>query len=721
MSRLTELIRQAKQKDPALGAELEREYRTLSGRRAFGLNFERHRPEAVELPGRPVRRGDKVRVLPPRGLAERGDQRLWRVIRIEKVAGERLAHIEAFGVDDQEPMAAAADDLVVVAEFRDPIHPGLVSTGGVHRGGDKPAHTVINGENFHVLKALTYTHRGKVDAIYIDPPYNTGDRDWKYNNDYVEKDDDYRHSKWLAFMERRLLLAKDLLNPNHSALVVTIDEKEYLRLGLLLEQHFPEGYIEMVTSIISAKGAFRRGHFSRVEEHLFFVSIGSMGMTPWITNMLPTYSENPGEANSTDPPEAPEDFPPEPIEWLGLRRREPTSHRGTRPNQFYPIFIDETDGTIHSIGDPVADDVDRTTVASPDRTRAVWPLKPDGTEMLWGLTPDVLRRNLADGFVRVSKRGTVQYLPGGTIDRIRSGEITVTGNAPDGSVEGHEALDAEGSAAPKRVWHMQSHNAETGGTKVRSALIPGRRFPFPKSLYAVEDSLRFLVGDNPSAIVLDFFAGSGTTAHAVMRLNKQDGGRRQCISVTNNEVSADEQRRLRLAGLRPGDSDWEALGICDHITKPRIEAAITGRTPDGDPIKGDYRFTDEFPMADGFEENAEFFTLTYENPVAIGHNRAFGRVAALLWLRAGATGRRIDTVPATGWDVADAYGILWDLDQADAFAQEIEKAERVDLAYVVTDDDRRFQSVTRQLPDGVEVVRLYESFLSNFRFTGVEP
>jgi len=98
-----------------------------------------------------------------------------------------------------------------VAEFRDPIYPGLVSTGRVERGGDKPFHTVINAENFHALQLLLYTHEGKVDAIYIDPPYNTGAKDWKYNNDYIDADDSYRHSKWLAFMERRLKLARRLL------------------------------------------------------------------------------------------------------------------------------------------------------------------------------------------------------------------------------------------------------------------------------------------------------------------------------------------------------------------------------------------------------------------------------------------------------------------------------------------------------------------------------
>ena len=173
--------------------------------------------------------------------------------------------------------------------------------------------------------------------------------------------------------------------------------------------------------------------------------------------------------------------------------------------------------------------------------------------------------------------------------------------------------------------------------------------------------------------------------------------------------------------MRAGDPEWEALGICDYITKPRIEAAITGRTPAGEPIKGDYKFTDEFPMAEGFEENAEFFTLTYENPVAVGHNRAFERVAPLLWLRAGATGRCIDTIPAGGWDVADTYGILWDLDQAAAFEAAVEKTDGLRVAFGVPDDDRRFQAVARQLPEGVEAVRLYESYLSNFRFTGVDP
>ena len=201
-----------------------------------------------------------------------------------------------------------------------------------------------------------------------------------------------------------------------------------------------------------------------------------------------------------------------------------------------------------------------------------------------------------------------------------------------------------------------------------------------------------------------------------MRLNHLDGGRRQCISVTNNEVGPNEYIKLRAAGLRPGDVEWEQWGICDFVTKPRIAAAITGKAPDGNGIEGDYRFIDEFPMADGFEESAEFFTLTYETPVAVSHNRAFARIAPLLWMRAGSEGPRIEILPECGWAIAETYGLLTELDAAGPFAESIAQSDKVRVAYIVTDDERRFQAIVRQLPGTVEPVRLYESYLTNFRF-----
>ena len=701
MSRLSNLLRQVETLDEQLGADLKREVEALSARRAFGLNFEQHIPETVELPDRPVRRGDKVRFLARRGTMPTGvDGRLWRVVRVGRGEEGAIADLLPLreATEGQETATRPVEDLVVVAEFRDPIYPGLVSTGRVHRGGDKPFHAVINAENFHALQVLLYTHEAKVDVIYIDPPYNSGARDWKYNNDYVDGEDAYRHSKWLAMMERRLKLARRLLKREKSVLIVAIDEREVHRLGLLLEQNFQDADIQMVTSVISAKGVVRPGKFSRVEEHLFVVTSGAAAARPWHRNMLDSIEGDKGQTAG--------------LEWLGLRRREPTSRRGARPNQFFPIFVDDQSNMIHSIGDAVADDVDRESVIAPEGTHAVWPVKPDGTEMLWGLTPGVVRRNWKEGFIRVSRKGTVQYLQTGTIAEIVDGTITVTGRARDGSVIGSKPVDDE-TPTPKRVWNLASHNAEMGGTRMLSKLIPGRRFPFPKSLYAVEDILRFYVGDTAEAVVLDFFAGSGTTAHAVMRLNEQDGGRRQCISITNNEVSPEEEEELRGQGFRPGDREWERWGICEHITKPRLEAAITGVAANGELIEGAYEYTDELPFSDGFAQNLEFFKMTYEAPRPVAHNRSFEAIAPLLWLRSGSRGRRIEKA-REDFDVADTYAVLFDLDASKAFLSAVGEAASVAIAFVVTDDDRGFQMVGSELPARVEAVRLYESYLSNF-------
>lgn len=707
MSQLTDLIAQAKAKDPQMGKDLEREFKALSSRLAFGLNFERHRPEAVELPQRPIRKGDKVRILPERGSTKKGDQALWQVKGFTKKKGVREARLELIGSPDADHQNVTVDDLVVVAEFRDIIYPGLVQTGKVERGGDKPYHTVVNGENYHALKALTYTHRGKVDAIYIDPPYNTGAKDWKYNNDYVEGDDLYRHSKWLAFMERRLKVARTLLNPADSVLIVTIDEKEYLRLGLLLEQTFPNAKIQMVTTLIKPSGSQRSGEFSRVEEYIFFVMFGACTPGSHSSDMLLDTWKKAKPASD--------------VTWHGLRRRGSTDwRRSHRPNGFYPLHIDKKTNGIVSVGEPLPLETDRKSYVAPTGTYAVWPLNPSGEDSRWQVAPKRLRKQLADGTAALRDAnaetgvGSVVYLKKGDLDRIEQGLIKTNGRHADGRLR-TEAGDVAVRRG-KTMWTLGAHDASAHGTALLSKFVPGRNFPFPKSLFAVEDALRFFVENKPNGIVLDFFAGSGTTAHAVMRLNRQDGGHRQCISVTNNEVAAKEQKALCKDGLRPGDPDWEKWGICDYITKPRIESAITGKTPDGEEIIGDYKFSDEFPMADGFEENAEFFTLTYETPVAINHNLAFKQVASLLWMRAGSQGRRIDTLPDSGWDVSDTYGLLVDLDQTSDFCKAAIKQKGVRVAYIVTDDDRRFQAVSRKLPGTIEPVRLYESYLSNFQF-----
>jgi adenine-specific DNA-methyltransferase len=619
-----------------------------------------------------------------------------RVDRLDSGIQTELAAV----ADDTETAMASVNDLVVVAEFRDPIYPGMVPTGKVERGGDKPYHAVINAENYHALQALLFTHRGKVDCIYIDPPYNTGARDWKYNNDYVESDDMYRHSKWLAFMERRLLLAKKLLNLSNSLLIVTIDEREYLRLGLLLHQIFPEARIQMVSSVVSQKGVHRDIGMSRVDEYIFYVFLGEAVLD----RLDPVYTGHLRAATRTQV-------------WYPMLRTGTDSSRAHRPGCFYPVLVETKTGRILGCGDALDRESNRTSYVVPEGVEAIFPIASDGSEGRWQMGPASFQPLLDEGMVKLGRpdrlgRRPVMYIRSGMAEKIRSGEVETGGIDEIGVLE-VSAFEGSQIQGARTQWNNIAHDATLYGSNLVKQLIPGRGFPFPKSLYAAEDSLRWYVNLRRSAVVLDFFAGSGTTAHAVMRLNRQDGGHRQCILVTNNEVSADEQTRSIAKGLRPGDPDWEALGICNHITKPRIEAAITGKRPDGEPIKGDYKFTDEFPMADGLEENVEFFTLTYEAPLRVASHRDFERVAPLLWLRAGSRGQRINNL-AKGWDVAEAYGVLADLDQVDAFVEAVKRQDDLDFAFIVTDEDRLFESVVRELPDHVEPVRLYEAYLRNF-------
>ncbi|MFI6485575.1 site-specific DNA-methyltransferase [Nonomuraea sp. NPDC050663] len=701
-------------KDPQLRDALRAEYEKINKTRRFGLVFDRHQPETIVLPVFPVRIGDKVQALA-------GDAKdrtavdgtgIWTVISIGREEGKaRLRDNDGNTRNEQ------LDRLVVTREFGDPIYPGLKSTDVIIRGGGvegdpggKPFHSVINGENYHALQALLFPYEGLVDAIYIDPPYNTGARDWKYNNNYVDEADPYRHSKWLSFMEKRLQLAKRLLNPVRSVLIVTIDEKEVHRLTLLLEQLFPSSKIQVVTSVMSSKGVIRAREFSRVDEYIITVLIGDESVTPWDKSMLEGGTLR-GKKSSA-------------VEWLPLRRREPSSTRASRPNQFYPIFVRKSDGSLYSIGDSLGVRDDRHSVVVPVGTIAVWPLKPSGEEMVWGVRPESLRRLWDKGFARLRNWNpqkqtiSVQYLPAGTVANIEEGQIRTLGYDEDGSVQAERVEDK--AVMPKTVWNMDSHNAENYGTLLLKKLIPGHRFPYPKSLYAVEDALRFFVRSKPDALILDFFGGSGTTLHAVARLNRQDGGQRRCIIVTNNEVSAAEAVQLRTEGLNPGDAEWEALGICALVTIPRIRAAITGMTSEGDQIEGSYKFSDPFPMSEGFPENVEFFDLTYEDPALVSLGRRFAAIAPLLWLMAGAKGARVDRIDPSGWALPEdsAYGVLFDTSTWPGFIRTAANRSRFAVplthVFVVTDSIVEFQQIAGRLDQSLSIKRLYADYLSSF-------
>lgn len=693
-----------KVQDEALRADLRSQIDRLAQRRSFGLVFEQHIPERVRLPQHAIRAGAQVVLrdddASPTFEVVAVDAGSARLLRVRDPQGAYLTRSDN-GVGSLEE--APIDALVVISEFGEPVLPGLRYLGSVERGGDTPFHVVINGENYHTLEALRFTHAGKVDCIYIDPPYNSGARDWKYNNDYVDENDAYRHSKWLAFMERRLKLAKELLDPAGSVLIVTIDEKEVHRLGLLLSQTLPSSRIQMVSSVINPKGVVRDNEFSRSDEYIYFVILGAIRLQ----------AEGVGPAGG-------------PVPWQQLRRTDLGSARGTAkggPAQFYPIYVHRGTGRIEGVGEALAPDMDRATAPVRDGCESVFPIRDDGTEMNWGLTGRSLEVLLVKGYVKATSYDsakpqpfTLKYLTRGRIADIESGRAQVEGFRPNGGVIARYKEDISQRKMATTNWIRQSHNAQYYGTALLSELLPGRSFPFPKSLYAVEDALRFFVGDNRNAIVLDFFAGSGTTAHAVMRLNRQDDGRRQCILVTNNEVSAGEAEDLRGRGHKPGDTEWEAMGIFEHLTRPRVTAAIRGETPEGEPIAGDYKFTDEFPMADGLEQNAAFLSLRYLDADDVDLGLAYDDVAPLLWLRAGAAGPIARRLDADGSPVpyvwTDRYGVLFDEDRWRGFVAD--RPEPASAAFIVTYSPTVFAGIAAELPPSMDTVSLYDTYTSLF-------
>lgn len=249
--------------DEALRGQIREALKKQNQQKKFGLVFEDHIPESTVLYDVPVKAGSTV--------ALRGGD-VSKQMKVLAIDGE-VAH--CLSLPEKEPVDQPLESLVSVAKFGEPIYPYLKQLDTVCNAPDSDLwHTLIEADNYHALQLLEYLYAEKVDCIYIDPPYNTGAKDWKYNNDYVDGNDSYRHSKWLSMMEKRLKIAKRLLNPRDSVLIVTIDEKEYLHLGCLLEEMFPSANIQMISSVINPKGTARTNEFSRVDEYIYFVMIG---------------------------------------------------------------------------------------------------------------------------------------------------------------------------------------------------------------------------------------------------------------------------------------------------------------------------------------------------------------------------------------------------------------------------------------------------------------
>lgn len=691
MAALNELIQ--KVENPELRAQLQAAADKLAKQKKFGLVFEEHLPECTPLYDIPVRKGAKVSVR--NGKANE----TYTVLKIENDIATCLPR------NSKEAVKFSIDELIMTAELGDPIYPCLQSLGEVCNAPDSELwHTLIEADNYHALQLLEYLYAGKVDCIYIDPPYNTGAKDWKYNNDYVDSNDQYRHSKWLSMMQKRLEIAKRLLNPNDSVLIVTIDEKEYLHLGCLLEEMFPAARMQMISSVINPKGTARSNEFSRVDEYIYFVMIGEYQLSRTGNDML---TQNVSDESN--------------VRWRGFPRTGRKGLRPVNPGSWYPIYFNCTDDSFHSIGEAVY--AGEVIPPAPEGTYAIWPPVRNGEEYSWAMVPATFRKLYEIGAIRFGKPqkgkgSSISYLTNNQLKEIENGTIMVTGRDTNGALLVAYS-EASKTTAPKTQWNMTTHEAGTYGTNIIGSIIPGRRFSFPKSLYAIHDTIRFFVANKPNALIVDFFAGSGTTLHAVNLLNAEDGGHRHCIMVTNNEISAEERKDFEARGIRQGDAEWEARGIARYVTWPRTVCSIEGHDVNGKPLEGNYITTGEkeLPMADGFKANAAFFKLGFLDKTKVSLGMQFKELLSTLWMKAGAIGRCpvIDeSVPDMLILPENRMAILNDENRFGEFAEQLAQHPEIEVVYLVTDYESSFVAMTQELK-GKTTYQLYRDYLDNFR------
>ncbi|MFA7298522.1 MAG: site-specific DNA-methyltransferase [Candidatus Absconditabacterales bacterium] len=382
---------------------------------------------------------------------------------------------------------------------------------------------LIEGDNYHALTVLNYTHSEKIDIIYIDPPYNTGNKDFIYNDKYVDKEDGYRHSKRLNFMEKRLKLAKNILKKS-GVIFISIDDNEQSQLKLLCDGIFGENnFISKIVIQSNPRGSQASKHLAEVHEYVLVYAKSSNDLN---IEGLPKSEENLSEYSSTDKQG-------KKYRLLGLRQRGGERKREQRPNMFYPLYVNPKDNTI-----------------SLQKTKTHFiealPKRPTGEEGRWTWSKDKVNSDI--GLLigkKVNRKDAKNFYDIFRVDYLSD---------EDG---------IESMSKPKTIWLEKELNYQNGRNEIKD-IFGEDLFDYPKPTFLIKKIVE-MVG-NKNALIVDFFCCSGTTGHAILKLNNQDGGNRRFILCTNNENK-----------------------ICEEVTYPRIKKVIKGydkKTGDKEWIEG---------------------------------------------------------------------------------------------------------------------------------------
>lgn len=347
----------------------------------------------------------------------------------------------------------------------------------INEDKDAPNHILIEGDNLEALATLAYTHEGKIDVIYIDPPYNTGNKDFIYNDSYVDKEDSYRHSKWLSFMSRRLKIAKKLLS-DREVIFISIDDNEQAQLKMICDEIFNE--VNFIGNIIWEKADSPRMDAKIISSRHDFIVTYAKDISTLPLNKIKSY-EIPSHYNKLD--SEGRRYYLKPLRYMGN-----ADSREDRPNMFFPII-------------------------APDGEK-VYPKRADGSDGRWRWSLDKLHKEF---------------------DKI---EFIKTKNG--WSVNTKIYADSVIDTPVETIWY----NKDVESNRQAIALLKNifgleKIFTNPKPIKLIKRIVSIVGGSNST--ILDFFAGSGTTLHATMQLNEEDGGHRQCILVTNNENNICEE------------------------------------------------------------------------------------------------------------------------------------------------------------------------------------
>lgn len=415
-----------------------------------------------------------------------------------------------------------------------------VEDKAIKAGVDDSCNFLLEGDNLHSLKLLEKTHSNKIDCIYIDPPYNTINKDFIYDDDYVKGDDAFKHSKWLSFMSERLKIARRLLRKS-GVVIISIGYQEVNNLMLLCEEIFNNKQVVCVT--VQTSGGKPNGGFNISQEYLVFIT--PLDFEPVeIDEAKTTYSS--------------------PYHGMNLA----TFNQVQRPNQTYPIFVDNF-GNIRGYGESLADKIKNGSYTrekadykfdysvAPEGTVAVYPVTAKGDPCVWRLIGSRMMSDWEKGYIKVvpinsantENKYTIQYLSGGIISKIESGEFKTYKPREDCPTLEVTNYKTAGATIPT-IWTNKAYHSTKGNDQIKE-ILGSKAFSYPKPLALITDILRRVTDNN--SLILDFFAGSAATGQAVVNLNAETDGNRHFILCTNNQN-----------------------GICENIAYKRLLATSQG-------------------------------------------------------------------------------------------------------------------------------------------------